>query len=85
MDNNPDYPSVGEEVRVVVQRITPIGAHVFLPLYGDKEGIILRSNITGKRIVTVSNHLKIGLPYVMRVSRVDIAKEEIDLTMKHMY
>jgi translation initiation factor 2 subunit 1 len=76
------YPEVDALVMVRVNRVTEIGAYVSLLEYNDKEGIILLSNLSRKRIRSVNKHVRVGRQEVLQVLRVDKDKGYIDLSKK---
>eukprot|EP00010_Vexillifera_abyssalis_P005703 CAMPEP_0201560200 /NCGR_PEP_ID=MMETSP0173_2-20130828/78147_1 /ASSEMBLY_ACC=CAM_ASM_000268 /TAXON_ID=218659 /ORGANISM="Vexillifera sp., Strain DIVA3 564/2" /LENGTH=281 /DNA_ID=CAMNT_0047974643 /DNA_START=37 /DNA_END=882 /DNA_ORIENTATION=+ len=77
-----EYPDVDELVMVRVNRVTEIGAYVSLLEYNKKEGIILLSNLSRKRIRSVNKHVRVGRQEVLQVLRVDKDKGYIDLSKK---
>jgi len=77
-----EYPEVDDLVMVRVTRVTEIGAYVNLLEYNNKEGIILLSNLSRKRIRSVNRHVRVGKIEVLQVLRVDSEKGYIDLSKK---
>ena len=77
-----EFPSVDDLVVVRVNRVTDIGAYVSLLEYCNREGIILLSNLSRKRIRSVNKHVRVGRQEVLQVLRVDQDKGYIDLSKK---
>lgn len=77
-----DYPDTHELVMVTVNRVTEIGVYATLLEYNNKEGFILLSNLSRKRIRSVNKHVRIGRQEVLQVLRVDQDKGYIDLSKK---
>lgn len=77
-----EFPSVDDLVLVRVNRVTDIGAYVSLLEYCNREGIILLSNLSRKRIRSVNKHVRVGRQEVLQVLRVDQDKGYIDLSKK---
>jgi translation initiation factor 2 subunit 1 len=77
-----EFPSVDDLVVVRVNRVTDIGAYVSLLEYCNREGIILLSNLSRKRIRSVNKHVRVGRQEVLQVLRVDKDKGYIDLSKK---
>mmetsp|Transcript_9030 Transcript_9030/g.25303 ORF Transcript_9030/g.25303 Transcript_9030/m.25303 type:complete len:294 (-) Transcript_9030:63-944(-) len=76
------FPDVDDLVMVRVTRVTDIGAYVNLLEYNNKEGIILLSNLSRKRIRSVNRHIRVNKVEVLQVLRVDPDKGYIDLSKK---
>uniref|UniRef100_A0A7S4JVI4 S1 motif domain-containing protein n=1 Tax=Paramoeba aestuarina TaxID=180227 RepID=A0A7S4JVI4_9EUKA len=77
-----EFPEIDELVMVRVTRVTDVGAYVMLLEYNNKEGIILLSNLSRKRIRSVNRHIRVGRIEVLQVLRVDSEKGYIDLSKK---
>jgi len=71
-------------VMVRVNRINEIGAFVSLLEYNDKEGIILLSELSRRRMRSVNKHIRVGKKEVLQVLRVDKEKGYIDLSKKNL-
>ncbi|KAL6049117.1 Eukaryotic translation initiation factor 2 subunit alpha, variant 2 [Balamuthia mandrillaris] len=69
-----EYPEVDQLVMVRVNRISTIGAFVSLLEYGNKEGIILLSELSRRRMRSVNKHIRVGKQEVLQVLRVDKEK-----------
>ncbi len=77
-----EYPSVNDLVIVHVNKITEVNAYVSLLEYNNKEEIILLSNLSRKRIRSISKLIYVGKTDVLQVIHVDKEKEYIDLSKK---
>jgi translation initiation factor 2 subunit 1 len=77
-----EFPEVDDLVMVRVTRVTEIGAYVNMLEYNNKEGIILLSNLSRKRIRSVNRHVRVGKIEVLQVLRVDTDKGYVDLSKK---
>jgi len=79
-----EFPEVDDLVMVRVNRINEIGAFVSLLEYNDKEGIILLSELSRRRMRSVNKHIRVGKKEVLQVLRVDKEKGYIDLSKKNL-
>jgi translation initiation factor 2 subunit 1 len=77
-----EFPEVDDLVMVRVTKVTDIGAYVNMLEYNNKEGIILLSNLSRKRIRSVNRHVRVGKVEVLQVLRVDRDKGYVDLSKK---
>merc|ERR1711941_104646 len=55
-----EYPELDDLVMVRVNRINEIGAFVSLLEYNDKEGIILLSELSRRRLRSINKHIRVG-------------------------
>jgi len=78
------YPSVDELVMVEIKHITAIGAYVMLLEYNNIEGMIMLSELSRKRIRSVSKLTRVGRKEIVVVLRVDENKGYIDLSKKRV-
>ncbi|EFC42246.1 predicted protein [Naegleria gruberi] len=74
------HPEVDDLVMVKVKHITDIGAYVSLLEYNNIEGLILSSELSRKRIRSISQLIRLGRNEVCVVLRVDPEKGYIDLS-----
>lgn len=77
-----EFPAADDLVMVRVNRVTEVGAYVSLLEYANREGIILLSNLSRKRIRSVNKHVRVDRQEVLQVLRVDQEKGYIDLSKK---
>src|SRR3989338_3588906 len=74
------YPEVDDLVMVRVKSITEIGAYVSLLEYDNSEGLILSSELSRKRIRSISQLIRVGRTEAVVVLRVDSEKGYVDLS-----
>merc|ERR1719261_1605335 len=79
-----EYPELDEIVVVQVKRIVEMGAYVSLLEYDGKEGMMLLSELSKRRIRSVSKLLKVGRTEICMVLRVDQDKGYIDLSKRRV-
>lgn len=73
-----------EVVVVQVKRIVDMGAYVTLLEYDNKEGMMLLSELSKRRIRSVAKLLKVGRTEICMVLRVDEEKGYIDLSKRRV-
>jgi len=78
------FPEVDEVVMVQVKSIAEMGAYVQLLEYNNIEGMILLSELTRRRIRSVSKLIKVGRIEPVMVLRVDKDKGYIDLSKRRV-
>jgi translation initiation factor 2 subunit 1 len=83
MYENP-FPNVDDLVMVKVKSIAEMGAYVSLLEYGDREGMILLSELSRRRIRSINKLIKVGKQEVVVVLRVDQEKGYIDLSKRRV-
>ncbi|CAB3407831.1 unnamed protein product [Caenorhabditis bovis] len=79
------FPDVEETVVANVTRIADMGAYVRLSEYNDKEGMILLSELSRRRIRSVNKLIRVGRSECVVVIRVDKEKGYIDLSKRRVY
>lgn len=79
-----EFPEVDEVVMVQVKRVAEMGAYVQLLEYNNVEGMILLSELTRRRIRSVSKLIKVGRIEPVMVLRVDKEKGYIDLSKRRV-
>lgn len=79
-----EFPQLDEIVVVQVKRIVEMGAYVNLLEYNGKEGMMLLSELSKRRIRSVAKLLRVGRTEVCRVLRVDEEKGYIDLSKRRV-
>jgi len=78
------YPDVDELVLVNVKSIAEMGAYVSLLEYNNIEGMILLSELSRRRIRSISKLIRVGRQEVVVVLRVDKEKGYIDLSKRRV-
>lgn len=79
-----EWPERRELVLATVKKVTDYGAYVTLEEYGDKEGLLHRSEISTSWVRNIRNHVREGQKLVLKVLRVDADKKHIDLSRKRV-
>ncbi|KAI8328532.1 eukaryotic translation initiation factor 2 alpha subunit-domain-containing protein [Choanephora cucurbitarum] len=79
-----EFPKVDDVVMVNVRQIADMGAYVKLLEYGDREGMILLSELSRRRIRSVQKLIRVGRDEVVVVLRVDEEKGYIDLSKRRV-
>jgi len=78
------YPEVDMAVMIQVKSIADMGAYVSLLEYNNIEGMILFSELSRRRIRSVSSLIKVGRIEPVMVLRVDKDKGYIDLSKRRV-
>lgn len=78
------YPEVDDLVMVQVKRVAEMGAYVSLLEYNNIEGMILLSELSKRRIRSISKLVRVGRTEVVLVLRVDKEKGYIDLSKRRV-
>lgn len=78
------YPEVEDIVMVRVKSIAEMGAYVTLLEYDNLEGMILLSELSRRRIRSISKLIRVGRTEVVQVLRVDKVKEYFDLSKRRV-
>ncbi|GJP32212.1 hypothetical protein CLOM_g16808 [Closterium sp. NIES-68] len=78
------FPEVEEVVMVQVKNIADMGAYVSLLEYNNIEGMILLSELSRRRIRSISSLIKVGRQEPVMVVRVDKQKGYIDLSKRRV-
>lgn len=78
------YPEVEDVVMVQVKNIAEMGAYVSLLEYNGIEGMILLSELSRRRIRSISSLIKVGRQEPVMVVRVDKQKGYIDLSKRRV-
>eukprot|EP00928_Gymnodinium_smaydae_P050542 TRINITY_DN340_c0_g2_i1.p1 TRINITY_DN340_c0_g2~~TRINITY_DN340_c0_g2_i1.p1 ORF type:complete len:366 (+),score=135.55 TRINITY_DN340_c0_g2_i1:100-1098(+) len=79
-----DFPEIDEIVVVQVKRIVDMGAYVSLLEYGGREGMMLLSELSKRRIRSVSKLLRVGRTEICMVIRADHEKGYVDLSKRRV-
>ena len=80
-----NFPDFDDTVMVNVRRIEDMGAYVQLLEYDNKEGMILLSELSRRRIRSVNKLIRVGRTECVVVIRVDKDKGYIDLSKRRVY
>lgn len=78
------YPEVDDVVMVQVKSIAEMGAYVSLLEYNGIEGMILLSELSRRRIRSITKLIKVGRQEPVMVLRVDKEKGYIDLSKRRV-
>ena len=78
------YPEVDMAMMIQVKNIADMGAYVSLLEYNNIEGMILFSELSRRRIWSVSNLIKVGQIEPVMEPRVDKEKGYIDLSKRRV-
>eukprot|EP00746_Dinoflagellata_sp_MGD_P163596 gnl/MRDRNA2_/MRDRNA2_91733_c0_seq1.p1 gnl/MRDRNA2_/MRDRNA2_91733_c0~~gnl/MRDRNA2_/MRDRNA2_91733_c0_seq1.p1 ORF type:complete len:354 (+),score=91.43 gnl/MRDRNA2_/MRDRNA2_91733_c0_seq1:80-1063(+) len=78
------YPELDDLVKVQVKRIAEMGAYVSLLEYNNIEGMIQLSELSKRRIRSISKLVRVGRTEVVMVLRVDQEKGYIDLSKRRV-
>ena len=78
------YPDKDELVMVNVRQIAEIGSYVHLLEYNNTQGLILRSELSRRRIRSINKLVRVGRNEVVVVIRVDKEKGFIDLSKRRV-
>eukprot|EP00811_Abedinium_folium_P000223 NODE_10202_length_1369_cov_6.494364.p1 GENE.NODE_10202_length_1369_cov_6.494364~~NODE_10202_length_1369_cov_6.494364.p1 ORF type:complete len:368 (-),score=115.65 NODE_10202_length_1369_cov_6.494364:266-1297(-) len=79
-----EFPELEDRVVVQVKRIVDMGAYVSLLEYNGREGMLLLSELSKRRIRSVAKLLKVGRTEICMVLRVDEDKGYIDLSKRRV-
>eukprot|EP00933_Yihiella_yeosuensis_P043322 TRINITY_DN38060_c0_g1_i1.p1 TRINITY_DN38060_c0_g1~~TRINITY_DN38060_c0_g1_i1.p1 ORF type:complete len:330 (-),score=90.87 TRINITY_DN38060_c0_g1_i1:145-1134(-) len=79
-----EFPELDEIVVVQVRRIVDMGAYVQLLEYDNKEGMMLLSELSKRRIRSVAKLLRVGRTEICLCLRVDQDKGYIDLSKRRV-
>jgi len=78
------HPEIEDVVMVNVKSIAEMGAYVHLLEYNEREGMILLSELSRRRIRSINKLIKIGRSECVVVIRVDKDKGYIDLSKRRV-
>lgn len=79
------FPEPDQVVMVQVKRVAEMGAYVSLQEYGNIEGMILLSELSKRRIRSISKLIRPGQHMAVSVIRVDSDKGYIDLSKRRVF
>lgn len=78
-----EWPEVGDLVIATVESVTDYGAYVKLDEY-DKKGLLHISEISSSWIRNIRNFVREGQKVVLKVLRINVEKEHIDLSLRRV-
>lgn len=79
-----EFPESGDLVIATVKTIAPYGAYVTLDEYSNKEGLLHISEVSSTWVKNIRDHVREGQKVVLKVLRVDIEKDHIDLSLRRV-
>jgi translation initiation factor 2 subunit 1 len=79
-----EFPELEDIVVVQVKRIVDMGAYVSLLEYNGREGMMLLSELSKRRIRSVSKLLRVGRTEICMIVRLDKEKGYVDLSKKRV-
>ncbi len=79
-----NFPEIGEFVIVTVNKIMPYGAFCSLQEYGSMEAFLHVSEVSSGWVKNIRDFVKEGQKSVAMVSRIDVEKRQIDLSIKRV-
>jgi len=79
-----DFPEVGDLVMVKVSRIDDLGVYGALLEYCNREGMLMISELSSRRVRSIYKLVKIGKVYTLVVLGVNREKGFIDLSKKRL-
>jgi len=79
-----EWPNADEYAVAVASKVSPYGAYVKLPEYGDKEGFIHISEISSTWVRNIRNHIHENQRVVVKVLQVDEQKRHIDCSLRRV-
>ncbi|MFH0971191.1 MAG: S1 RNA-binding domain-containing protein [Candidatus Micrarchaeota archaeon] len=79
-----NYPELGEFVIVSVNKIMPYGSFCSLDEYGGIEAFLHVSEVSSGWVKNIRDFIKEGQKIVALVSRIDLEKHQIDLSLKRV-
>ena len=77
-----DWPKEGEVLMCTVKKVEKFGAFVTLDEYGGIEGFIHISEVSTNWVKNIRDYFKEGRKVVVKVMRLDRAKNQVDLSLK---
>lgn len=79
-----EFPEVESLVVVQVKRLTDMGSYVSLLEYNGREGMLLHSELSKRRMRSINKHVRVGQVMVCLVLRVEEDKGYIDLSKRRV-
>ena len=82
-ERKPQWPEVGDLVIATIENVTDYGAYVNLDEY-DKRGLLHVSEISSSWIRNIRDFVREGQKVVLKVTRVNLEKGHIDLSLRRV-
>jgi translation initiation factor 2 subunit 1 len=82
-ERKPQWPEVGDLVIATIESVTDYGAYVNLDEY-DKRGLLHVSEISSSWIRNIRDFVREGQKVVLKVTRVNLEKGHIDLSLRRV-
>ena len=82
-ERKPQWPEVGNLVIATIENVTDYGAYVNLDEY-DKRGLLHVSEISSSWIRNIRDFVREGQKVVLKVTRVNLEKGHIDLSLRRV-
>jgi translation initiation factor 2 subunit 1 len=79
-----NYPELGEFIIVTINKIMPYGAFCTLEEYGNIEAFLHVSEVSSGWVKNIRDFVREGQKIVAMVSRIDLEKHQIDLSLKRV-
>ncbi|KAH7719947.1 eukaryotic translation initiation factor 2 subunit 1 [Aphelenchoides avenae] len=80
-----EVPDVQDTVVAKVKKITELGAYVTLTEYNNKEGLLLLSELSRRRIRSAKGLVRVGKSECVVAIRVDKVKGYVDVSKRRVY
>lgn len=77
------WPEIGDLVIATIKKITDYGAYVTLDEY-EKEGLLHISEVASSWVRNIRSFIREGQKVVLKVLRVDVEKEHVDLSLRRV-
>jgi translation initiation factor 2 subunit 1 len=82
-ERKPQWPEVGDLVIATIENVTDYGAYVNVDEY-DKRGLLHVSEISSSWIRNIRDFVREGQKVVLKVTRVDLEKGHIDVSLRRV-
>jgi translation initiation factor 2 subunit 1 len=82
-ERKPQWPEIGDLVIATIESVTDYGAYVNLDEY-DKRGLLHVSEISSSWIRNIRDFVREGQKVVLKVTRVNLEKGHIDLSLRRV-
>jgi len=79
-----EFPEEGELVVATVREVKPFGAFASLDEFPDKEGFIHIAEVASGWVKYIRDHVREGQKVVCKVTKVDVGKGHVDLSVKQV-